>query len=148
MWMNFTKNKMKLNNGYIEFKDFIKRAEVKASRHKLYMFGDNLLGIGYGGQAKEMRGEYNTIGIPTKKSPAEYLTDNDYEQVVPLIKAKFSIIEGHLQCNHIVVIPSSGIGTGLADLPNKAPKIWEVVEKELKKLGWEKYNEKRTEKNI
>lgn len=120
----------------IEFKEFITRAKVKANRNKLYVFGDNLLKTGYGGQAKEMRGEWNTIGIPTKKSPSEYLTNNDYEQVVPLIKAKFSIIEGHLQCNHIIVIPSAGIGTGLADLPNKAPRIWKVIKENLEKLGW------------
>lgn len=124
----------------VEFKNFITRIEIKANRNKIYVFGDNLQEIGYGGQAKEMRGEYNTIGIPTKKSPYEYLTDKDYDKVVTLIKAKFSIIEGHLQCNHKVVIPSAGIGTGLADLPNKAPKIWIVIEEELKKLGWKSDN--------
>jgi len=122
----------------IEFKNFITRAEVKANRNKIYVFGDNLEKVGYGGQAKEMRGEWNTIGIPTKKSPSEYLTDDDSSLVIPLIKIHFEIIEGHLQCGHTVVIPSAGIGTGLADLPNKAPRIWEVVEKELKKLGWKK----------
>lgn len=120
----------------VEFKNFVSREEVRKNRNKLYVFGDNLLGIGYGGQAKEMRSEYNTIGIPTKKSPSEYLNNSDYDKVVPIIKAKFSIIEGHLQCNHKVVIPSTGVGTGRADLPNKAPKIWAVIETELKKLGW------------
>lgn len=125
----------------VEFKDFITRTEVRTNRNKLYVFGDNLLKIGYGGQAKEMRGEWNTIGIPTKKSPHEFFSDNDYDRVAPLIKLKFEEIWYYLrQYEYIVVIPSDGIGTGLADLPNKAPRIWAVVEHNLKNLGWE--NEK------
>ena len=66
----------------------------------------------------------------------EKLRDDEVDEVVPLIKIKFSIIESHLQCGHTIVIPSAGIGTGLADLPNKAPKIWKVVKENLEKLGW------------
>lgn len=121
------------------FQKFINREDVRKNRNKMYIFGDNLKEIGYGGQAREMRGEYNTIGIPTKKSPFAYLNDSDYDKVIPLIKIQFDIIRGHLQCNHIIVIPSAGIGTGLADLPNKAPKIWKVIKENLEKLGW-KYN--------
>ena len=120
----------------IEFKNNITRDEVRANRDKIFVFGDNLLGIGYGGQAREMRGEYNTVGIPTKKSPTEFLTDSDYGRAAPLIAAKFGIIKGHLQCGRAVVIPSAGVGTGLADLPNKAPKIWAMVKENLERLGW------------
>ena len=48
----------------IIFQDFITRKDVRENRFKIYVFGDNLQKIGYGGQAKAMRGEYNTIGIP------------------------------------------------------------------------------------
>jgi len=120
----------------IEFKDFISREEVKNNRHKIYIFGDNLQEVGYGGQAKDMRGEFNAIGIPTKISPYKYFTDDDYDKVVRLIKIRFSIIEGHLQCGHTIVIPSAGIGTGRAKLAEKAPKIWKVVKENLEKLGW------------
>jgi len=120
----------------IEFKNNITRDEVRANRDKIYVFGDNLLGVGYGGQAKEMRGEYNAVGIPTKKSPTEFLTDSDYSRAAPLIAAKFGTIKGHLQSGRTVVIPSAGIGTGLADLPSKAPKIWAMVKENLERLGW------------
>lgn len=119
----------------IEFKKFITREEVRKNRFKIYVFGDNLQHEGYGGQAKAMRGEYNTIGIPTKHSPKEYFTDDDYNRVILVIKGYFNVIEGHLRCGHTVVIPSAGIGTGLAKLPEKAPKIWKFIERKLKELG-------------
>ena len=124
----------------IEFKDNITRSEIRANRDKIYLFGDNLMGVGYGGQAKEMRNEVNTIGIPTKKSPSAFLSDTDFAQVASLIASKFGMIKGHLQNKRTIVIPSAGVGTGLADLPNKAPKIWSVVKENLEKLGW-KQNE-------
>lgn len=121
----------------VEFKNFITRNEIRKNRNKIYIFGDNLLEIGYGGQAKEMRGEWNTIGIPTKKSPYEFFSDNDYDEVVPFIKLKFEEIWCYQQqYGYTIVIPSAGIGTGLADLPNKAPRIWKVIKENLKKLGW------------
>jgi len=122
---------------HTEFKDFITRDEVRNNRDKLYVFGDNLLGVGYGGQAKEMRGEWNTIGIPTKKSPSEFFSDNDYDEIVPLINIRFEVIWYYLRrYEYTIVIPQAGIGTGLADLSNKAPKIWAVVKENLEKLGW------------
>ena len=125
----------------IEFKDTITRKEIMANRNKIYVFGDNLRGIGYGGQAKEMRGEQNTIGIPTKKSPTEFLSDEDYYYVAPLIASKFGAIKGHSQNDRIIVIPTAGVGTGLADLANKAPKIWALVKENLEKLGWKEKTE-------
>ncbi len=124
-----------MNN--IIFKDYITRKEIKKNRHShMYIFGDNLMKVGYGGQAREMRGECNTIGIPTKKSPSQYLRDKDYDEVVPIILLKFDMIETFIQDGFIIVIPSAGIGTGRADLSNKAPKIWKVVKENLEKLGW------------
>lgn len=40
----------------------------------IYLFGDNLLRKGLGGQAKEMRGEPNTLGIVSKKYPSNSLS--------------------------------------------------------------------------
>jgi hypothetical protein len=39
----------------------ITRAMVKADRASLFVFGDNMEGRGFGGQAAAMRGELNTI---------------------------------------------------------------------------------------
>jgi len=121
----------------IEFKDFITRKEVREhiSNH-VYVFGDNLERKGFGGQAKQMRGEPNTIGIPTKKSPYKYFTDKDYENVIDAILVQFDIIDIYLRNGFIVVIPSAGIGTGRAKLAEKAPKIWKVLKERLESLGW------------
>lgn len=118
------------------FKNFITRKEIKENKDKIYVFGDNLQEIGFGGQAKEMRGEDNTIGIPTKKSSYEFFSDKDYDQVTPIIQCRFAIIRDYLQVGRTIVIPKAGIGTGFADLFNKAPKIWQIIKMNLEKLGW------------
>lgn len=120
----------------IIFKDFITREEVRKNRMKIYVFGDNLQKIGYGGQAKAMRGEYNTIGIPMQQAPYHYFSDDDYIKVVPIIEAYFGLIKSHLECGQTVVIPSAGVGTGLSQLSKKAPKIWNFVKNKLEELGW------------
>jgi len=48
----------------------IYRKDLKNNPDVLYLFGDNLVQKGFGGQAKEMRGEPNAEGIPTKKLPS------------------------------------------------------------------------------
>ena len=45
----------------------ITRDKIKENPDVLYLFGDKLLRKGLGGQAKEMRGEPNTLGIVSKK---------------------------------------------------------------------------------
>ena len=42
--------------------------DVRKHSDYLYIFGDNDVGIGKGGQAI-IRDEHNAIGIPTKKEP-------------------------------------------------------------------------------
>lgn len=41
----------------IEYRDHITRAMLRAEPEKLFVFGDNFVRTGFGGQAKEMRGE-------------------------------------------------------------------------------------------
>ncbi len=52
----------------LEIRELIRREDVRAEPDKIFLFGDNLKESGYGGQAKEMRGEANARGIPTKKN--------------------------------------------------------------------------------
>ncbi len=47
----------------------ITRQMVREHPDRLFVFGDNLARVGYGGQAREMRDEPNAVGIPTKKLP-------------------------------------------------------------------------------
>jgi hypothetical protein len=110
------------------------RAEIQANPMKLYVFGDNLEGWGTGGQAKECRGEWNTVGIPTKKSPHAYFDDNDMEVARPFIWNKFSLLQGQLDKGRTVVIPEAGVGTGLAKLPEKAPAIFAFIQQCFERL--------------
>ena len=110
----------------IEFVDRYNIAMVIDQRHKLFVYGDNLKRIGNAGQAI-IRGCENAVGLPTKRAPCMtescFFTDADLAVV---IKAASSDIDtlflaaGH---NVTIVWPKDGIGTGLAQLPQRAPKI-------------------------
>lgn len=108
----------------IEHMQHITRSTLRTNSDKIFLFGDNLLQIGYGGQAKEMRGEPNAIGIPTKKkpsmSPDSFFTDDEYESNIIAIGKAFNKIPD----NCTIVLPQAGLGTGLAELPEKAPKTF------------------------
>jgi hypothetical protein len=60
----------------------IYREDLRNNPDFMFLFGDNLQRTGLGGQAKEMRGEFNAIGIATKKSPSlsddAFFTDEEY----------------------------------------------------------------------
>jgi hypothetical protein len=103
---------------------WITRQDLRNNPHIIYVFGDNLLGCGLGGQAKEMRGEPNAFGIATKASPYKYLNDNEHFYQMALYYAhRFKQLSDYLKLGRSVVWPKDGIGTGLADLANKAPRI-------------------------
>lgn len=98
----------------------------------LFVFGDNMVHRGFGGQAKEMRGEPNAVGIPTKLLPGmgstDFFRDEDYERAKPKIDAAFVKLFAHAANGGEIVWPKDGIGTGLAELSNRAPKIWKLIE--------------------
>ncbi len=105
------------------------RDMIQSNRGILFVFGDNLARLGYGGQAAEARGEPNSVGIPTKISPSSFLTDQDfYKAKKPIVQA-FVILAEHLASGKDIVWPVDGVGTGLARLPDTAPQINEGIEK-------------------
>ena len=113
----------------IEYRRHVLRRQLMNERGKLFVFGDNLARRGYGGQAKEMRGEPNAVGIPTKRAPSmvasAFLRDADVSEWA--MAASFDI---ERLCNHDgpIVWPSAGIGTGLARLRESAPEIHRRIE--------------------
>lgn len=119
---------------------YIKRADVIANRDHLYVFGDNMEGRGLGGQAREMRGETNTVGVPTKWRPGraerDYFTDADVKDrdVWHAIHGAFEKMRTALDAGRHVVIPLDGLGSGLAELPTRAPKIYEMIERAISSL--------------
>ncbi len=104
------------------------REVIRANPNTLYVFGDNMARVGRGGQAAECRGEPNAVGIPTKWRPARdaqaYFSDSDYDRVVPAIDAALQRLVAHLEAGGTVVLPKQGVGTGLSELPTRAPKIY------------------------
>jgi hypothetical protein len=117
---------------------WIRREDLRINRERLYVFGDNIAEQGFGGQAKEMRGEPNAVGVPTKwapdNDPDSFFRDSDMGWVLPVIIRAFSRIDYHLRCGGEVVIPVDGLGTGLADLPRRAPLIAKLIDVKLSEL--------------
>ena len=106
---------------------------LRENPDKVYLFGDNLEGKGKGGQAV-VRDEPNAIGIPTKKAPRRdegaYFNDADLQENKAAIDEAFNKIPDEAT----VVIPKDGLGTGLADLANKAPKTFKYLQEKLAEL--------------
>ena len=114
----------------VEYRRWIRRQMLRDEPGKLFVFGDNMAREGYGGQAREMRGEPNAVGIPTKwaatRHESAYFKDGDFEAVAPAIDDAFRKLLRH---DGDIVWPTDGIGTGLAQLPGRAPKIFKYIEK-------------------
>ena len=113
----------------------ITRKMLRDNLDTLFVFGDNLARHGLGGQAKEMRGEPNAVGIPTKNFPGngvyDFFSDDDLPDAKPFIDKAFKQLINHLKSGKNVIWPFYGIGTGLADLENKAPKIAKYIDLNL-----------------
>lgn len=130
-----TKQQIKI----IIFEGYWKIGDVQRNTDHLFIFGDNNLKIGKGGQAI-IRDEWNTAGIPTKKVPRHYLgayyNDSDYEDNCYRIDKAIANIRKRLITERFkaIVFPEDGLGTGLAKLPKKAPLTYKYLIKEIDKL--------------
>lgn len=114
------------------------REEIRANPGTLYVFGDNMQRVGRGGQARECRGEPNTIGVPTKWRPVMsggFFSDGDFDAVKPAIQEAFREMACQVSNGGVVVWPSDGVGTGLADLPTRYPMIYAFIQRCLAHLG-------------
>lgn len=118
----------------------ISRLDIRSNPNVLYIFGDNLERVGYGGQAKEMRGEPNSFGIATKRKMAHgtddcYFFDTDPDARTILIN-EFNNCHIHIRKNDYkgIIIPRDGIGTGLSKLPEYAPHLLDFINENLKLL--------------
>lgn len=100
----------------------------------LFIFGDNLLGFGKGGQAI-IRGQPNAFGIPTKRKPAMTPgsffaegSESDLDSVLQRIGSLWDKLDNG---KHIIipVTPAGEPSLGLerARLREKAPSIYNVI---------------------
>lgn len=113
---------------------------LKNNPNKIYIFGDNLLRYGTGGQAT-IRFEENSRGIVTKKepknNPGSFFTDDDYDEFEYHVKRDIKHILNESD-KYTIVFPKDGIGTGLANLKNGAPKCYTFLKEILlEKFGFD-----------
>jgi len=133
----------------VRFQKWITRQDLRNNPKVYYVFGDNVQRVGLGGQAKEMRGEPNAIGVVTKWAPgwdeADYFNDVNMGAWLAL-ESDLNKIANYLIHIETLVFPSDGLGTGLSMLPQKAPKMYKKLydtiaahaAKEGISLPWEK----------
>lgn len=105
---------------------------IQRNPNTLFVFGDNLWQVGKKGQAEEARGEPNAVGIPTKHRPAmqedAFFTDADFDKVRPIWLRQFNRLKQHHKKGGRICWPASGVGTGLAELQKRSPKLWLLIE--------------------
>lgn len=115
----------------IVYQDWITREDLRSNPDKVYVFGDNVERRGYGGQAKEMRGEPNAMGVATKHMPSmstrAFFDDTIECQVIVMQDLKK--VQDALDAGKTVVVPTDGIGTGLSRLHTTAPNLDRFIKK-------------------
>ncbi len=114
------------------YQNWIVRDDLQRNPDVLYVFGDNVQRTGLGGQAKEMRGEPNAVGIPTKWAPSlnprAFFYDRDRDQVHAIWIEDFKPLFEAMSQDRIVIWPASNIGTGLSSLRRQAPQLWDDLQ--------------------
>lgn len=118
----------------IIFQHRIYRQDLRANPALIYIFGDNQARYGLGGQAAEMRGEPNAHGIATLKSPDVFWSDADLPDNCCVLDADFAPLFKAARNGRMIVLPSDGVGTGLADLKRRAPQTFQYLQKLWNKL--------------
>lgn len=113
----------------------IYRQDLQANPGVLYVFGDNEQRWGLGGQAAEMRGEPNAIGVATLRAPGRYWREEEVDRQCAVIDGDLEPVALAIREGRIVVFPLDGIGTGLADLKNQSPTTFKHLTARLAALS-------------
>lgn len=110
----------------IVYVDWIVRATLRGAPEARFVFGDNTIRQGYGGQAREMRDEPNAIGIATKwfpgSSSGDFFSDDDL-RAFEIVNDDIDLVVAALAEGRTVYAPKAGLGTGLSELPTRAPAL-------------------------
>jgi hypothetical protein len=101
----------------------------------VFVFGDNLLGFGKGGQAI-IRGQPNAFGVPTKRKPAmspgSFFREGN-EDDLDAVLLRLKMLWDKLEDGQTVVIPINdngdpSLGLERALLKDKAPTIYAAIQ--------------------
>jgi len=112
----------------------IYRADLRANPNVVYVFGDNEVRKGFGGQAAECRGEPNAVGVATLYAPGRFWTEANVAHQCAVINADMAPLFDALRHGELVVFPLDGVGTGLADLANQSPTTFAHLQRQVEAL--------------
>src|SRR5574344_1389260 len=121
----------------VEMQKIFSVKDCNNNPNKIYIFGDNLCGIGKDGQAI-IRDCSNAFGIPTKRAPSmnsnAFFSDqfDEYEAVKAKIEKLITL--DRYKTDITFVFPTAGLGTGLAKMNQTSPKLFEYMNKTLYKF--------------
>lgn len=119
---------------HIIYQSRVYRPDLEANPTVLYVFGDNVMRAGLGGQAKEMRGEPNAFGVATLEAPGVPWTDEGFTGNCQAIDTDLRNLYYRRDQFEAVVFPIDGIGTGLSLLNTEAPRTFAYLNDLLKNL--------------
>jgi hypothetical protein len=127
--------------GVVLYKGWYSVALCHSCVNLTFVFGDNLLRFGKGGQAI-IRDCPNAFGVPTKRKPAmtpgSFFTEGD-ESDLDAVLGRLQLIWNRLKDGDIIVIPvnESGepsLGLERARLREKAPTIYAAIETHVREM--------------
>lgn len=110
----------------VKYLPWITRDMLRNEPESMFVFGDNRERWGLGGQAKEMRGEPNAIGVATLYAPGLFYDEND-PSALSTVANDLSIVSKSLALGVTVYVPTDGLGTGLGRLKESAPLIHNFI---------------------
>ncbi|TIX23872.1 hypothetical protein [Mesorhizobium sp.] len=110
----------------VKYLPWITRAMLRAEPQARFVFGDNAERIGYGGQAAAMRDEPNAIGVATLYAPGGYYRADDPLALATVVDDLGDVALA-LNQGLTVYVPTDGLGTGLARLPENAPALHRLI---------------------
>ncbi len=125
----------------ILFSGWYSRALCQAYPETTFVFGDNTLGFGKGGQAI-IRDEPNAFGIPTKRKPsmaAGSFFEEGNEDDLDAVLAALSVLWTRLENDLTVVFPVNhlneiSLGLERAELKKRAPSIYDTICKHVEEM--------------
>lgn len=101
--------------------------DLRDNPDHIFLFGDNQARKGKKGQA-QIRGMKNAMGVRTKRipstTPSSFLADKNYQSNLKMMKEDFLMAIEAVPKGGTLVFPKDGLGTGLAELPQRAPKTY------------------------
>lgn len=125
----------------ILFSGWYTPALCRACPDLLFVFGDNMLGFGKGGQAI-IRSEPNAFGVPTKRKPAmspgSFFAEGN-EKDMDAVLESIEELWTHLENGKHVVFPMTengevSLGLERAKLRQKAPSIYTTIENHVEEM--------------